>query len=64
MLNTNPFSTLAEIISPIAMQGFIIAMVMLIAVGTIILTRYKTLKLIQNLTKGGYVKYQPIFYFS
>ena len=36
MLNTNPFSILSEIISPMAMQGFIIAMVLLIAVGTII----------------------------
>src|SRR6056300_423435 len=36
MIYTNPFSTLAEIISPVAMQSFIIAMVILIAVGTII----------------------------
>ncbi len=36
MLNNNPFSLLAEIVSPFAMQGFIIAMVLLIAVGTII----------------------------
>ena len=36
MLNTNPFSTLAETVSPVAMQSFIIAMVVLIAVGTII----------------------------
>ena len=36
MINTNPFSVLAETISPMAMQGFIIAMVILIAAGTII----------------------------
>ena len=36
MLQTNPFSNLAEIIAPIAMQSFIIAMVFLIAAGTII----------------------------
>src|SRR6056300_1183124 len=36
MIYTNPFSTLAETISPVAMQSFIIAMVILIAVGTII----------------------------
>ena len=36
MLNNNPFSILAEIVSPIAMQSFIIAMVILIAIGTII----------------------------
>ena len=36
MLNTNPFATLAEIISPFAMQSFIIAMIALIAIGTII----------------------------
>ena len=36
MLNTNPFSTLAETVSPVAMQSFIIAMVVLIAAGTII----------------------------
>ena len=36
MLNTNPFSTLAETVSPLAMQSFIIAMIVLIALGTII----------------------------
>ena len=36
MLNTNPFSALAETVSPIAMQSFIIAMLVLIAAGTII----------------------------
>ena len=36
MLGNNPFSILSETISPFAMQSFIIAMVLLIAVGTII----------------------------
>ena len=36
MLELNPFSVLAETVSPLAMQGFIIAMVILIAMGTII----------------------------
>ena len=36
MLSTNPFSILAETVSPFAMQSFIIAMVILIAAGTII----------------------------
>ena len=36
MLQTNPFSILAESISPLAMQGFIIAMIVLIVLGTII----------------------------
>ena len=36
MLQTNPFSILAETIHPLAMQSFIIAMVVLIAAGTII----------------------------
>ena len=36
MLNTNPFSLLAGSISPLAMQYFIIAMIILIAAGTII----------------------------
>ena len=36
MLNTNPFSILAETVSPFAMQSFIIAMIVLIALGTII----------------------------
>ena len=36
MLNVNPFSALAETVSPLAMQGFIIAMISLIALGTII----------------------------
>ena len=36
MLELNPFSVLSETVSPYAMQGFIIAMVVLIAMGTII----------------------------
>ena len=36
MLSNNPFSILAETVSPLAMQYFIIAMVLLIAVGTIV----------------------------
>jgi hypothetical protein len=36
MLELNPFSVLAETVSPSVMQGFIIAMVALIAIGTII----------------------------
>ena len=36
MLQTNPFSILAETVSPLAMQSFIIAMIVLIAMGTII----------------------------
>ena len=36
MFNTNPFSVLAETIPPIAMQGFVVAMIILIALGTII----------------------------
>ena len=36
MFSTNPFSVLAETVSPLAMQAFIIAMVVLIAGGTII----------------------------
>ena len=36
MLSNNPFSILSETISPFAMQSFIIAMVLLIGIGTII----------------------------
>ena len=36
MLSNNPFSILSETISPFAMQSFIVAMVLLIAIGTII----------------------------
>ena len=36
MLSINPFSILAETVPTIAMQGFIIGMVLLIAVGTVI----------------------------
>ena len=36
MLNSNPFSILANSVSPLAMQYFIIAMIILIVVGTII----------------------------
>ena len=35
MLQTNPFSILAESISPLVMQGFIVSMIFLIAFGTI-----------------------------
>ena len=36
MFNTNPFSVLAETIPSIAMQGFILAMIILIVLGTVI----------------------------
>ena len=36
MFQTNPFSILAETLSPLAMQGFIFAMVILIVAGTVI----------------------------
>ncbi len=36
MLQTNPFSILSETIPPIAMQGFIVTMVLLIVIGTIV----------------------------
>ena len=36
MLETNPFSAVSELIPVTVMQGFIIAMVLLIACGTII----------------------------
>ena len=36
MLSNNPFLILSETISPLAMQSFIIAMVLMIAIGTII----------------------------
>ena len=36
MLQINPFSILADLVSPIAMQYFVIAMIVLIAAGTII----------------------------
>ena len=36
MFNNNPFSNLAEIVSPLAMQGFLIAMVGLVILGTLI----------------------------
>ena len=36
MLETNPFAMLAQIVPPYVMQGFIIAMIALIALGTII----------------------------
>ena len=36
MFNNNPFSNLAEIVSPLAMQGFLVAMIILVIVGTLI----------------------------
>ena len=61
MLNTNPFSILAEIIAPIAMQGFIIAMIILIALGTIIqIINHKNLTYIFNNQKSKVVSNQRI----
>ena len=52
MLQSNPFSILAEFISPLAMQGFIIAMVVLIALGTIIqMIQHKNLTYFLNNAK-------------
>ena len=51
MLSNNPFSLLAETVSPFAMQYFIIAMVLLIVIGTVIQMIHH-----KNLTKGGNVK--------
>jgi hypothetical protein len=49
MINTNPFSVLAETIPPITMQIFIVAMIILIAAGTIIfLITQKKLNLMQK----------------
>ena len=36
MITNNPFSDLSGIISPIAMQGFAIAMIALVAIGTLL----------------------------
>ena len=36
MLQINPFSILAESVSPFAMQSFVIAMMILIVLGTVI----------------------------
>ena len=36
MFTNNPFSNLAEIVSPIIMQGFVIVMVGLVILGTLI----------------------------
>ena len=52
MLQSNPFSILAELISPLAMQGFIIAMVVLIGLGTIIqMIQHKNLTYFLNNAK-------------
>ena len=36
MLDNNPFSNLAEVVSPIVMQGFVITMIILVVLGTLI----------------------------
>ena len=36
MFNNNPFSNLAEVVPPIAMQGFVIIMIGLVILGTLI----------------------------
>ena len=52
MLETNPFTMLAEIVPPYAMQGFIIAMIALIALGTIIqMINHKNLTYFLNNSK-------------
>ena len=52
MLNTNPFAMLSEVLSPFAMQSFIIIMVVLIALGTIIqMIKHKNLTYFLNNAK-------------
>ena len=52
MLDTNPFSILAESVSPLAMQYFVLAMIILIAVGTIIqMVHHKNLTYFLNNAK-------------
>ena len=41
MLETNPFSLLSEVVPTVVMQGFIIAMVLLIAIGTVSYTHLR-----------------------
>ena len=36
MITNNPFATLSEIVSPIAMQGFLISMIALVLIGTLV----------------------------
>ena len=36
MMSINPYNTLAETISPLAIQGFILAMLALIVIGTVV----------------------------
>jgi len=36
MITNNPFSTLSEVVSPVAMQGFLVTMIALAAIGTLI----------------------------
>ena len=53
MLSTNPFSILSETISPFAIQSFIIAMILLIIVGTIIqMIHHKNLTYFNNAKKA------------
>jgi hypothetical protein len=52
MFELNPFSVLAETVSPLVMQGFIIAMVALIAIGTIVqMIHHKNLQYFFNNAK-------------
>ena len=41
MITNNPFSGLSELISPIAMQGFVLTMIALVALGTLLDTIHK-----------------------
>ena len=58
MLSNNPFSILADTVPTVAMQYFIIAMVLLIAVGTIIqMIHHKNLTYFFKLFNLNYVDY-------
>ena len=48
MITNNPFSTLAETIPSVAMQGFVIAMAALTLVGVLIAVSYTHLTLPTN----------------
>ena len=58
MLSVNPFAILAETVSPIYMQSFVILMVVLIAVGTLIdIIHKKNVKyFFENAKKQSYLQ--------
>ena len=61
MFSVNPFAILAETVSPVYMQSFVILMVLLIAIGTLLdIIHKKNVKyFFENAKKQNYLLQKP-----